>query len=159
MSLTRRSMLQALGGAPAGGNFELIGEKMLTLAEYTSTSAVEETATQINISNTDYAFGYVVITCDAAILDNYEWGMTFQSWGRLATGAILANGTAVQQEGLATLSKAQQTKNARASTAYGVYIKNNVNDVILCRKCHNESVMSKCRAGTYTVKVYGMKSL
>ena len=142
-----------------GGNFTLIGTKVFSnVSEWTDTSAYDTMDTEIGIKNTDYAWGYVVITCDTAILTSTEWGMSVAFWGRYTTnGAVYATGNAMQK-GAATLSKAAMASSTAGSSSYGVVLKSNTNTIQIQRKCHT-SACPKCRAGNYTVKVYGMTGL
>ena len=149
-----------IGNIPSGGggNFTLIGTKTLTLSEYTNQSATEETDTQIGISGTDYAFGYIVITCDGAITTTSEWGMSVALFTRYkGSSGNTGGGQAAQQSGGATLSQAAMVNNGRFTNAYGVWVKNNTSNIVICRKA--SSTYPKIRGGTYTVKVYGMTGI
>lgn len=147
--------VNAVGAIPSG-NWTLIDTKVFqNVAEYTNTSAYDEMDTGINISNTDYAWGYIVTTCDSAIEGANDWGMTVSLWGRYTSNGAIMSDYHAMQRGCATLSKASMTSAANSSAAYGVRVMNNKNTVIIGRKCH-ATACPKCRAGNYTVKVYGM---
>lgn len=149
------SAIQAIPSG-GGGNFELIGTKVFSnLSEYTDTATAETLDTEINISNTDYAWGYVTITCDSAIESSNEWGMTVALFGRYTTGPIIAFN--YQQKGSSTLSKAAMVAHA-LNAGQGVNVKTAVAKIIITRKGH-ASNLTKCRAGNYTVKVYGMTAI
>ena len=143
---------------PVHPAFTLIGEKTITLAEYTNTSAEEETDTQINISNTDYLFGVVIVTCDSAITTSTEWGMSITSFNRYkSNGNVYFDaGSNIQTKGTAILSLSQ-TSAILNNGAYGVYFTNNTTTIKIKRKA-NASGMPKIRAGNYTVKVYGLSA-
>lgn len=150
-----------IGNIPTGGasNFTLIGTKVFSnVAEYTNTSTSEEMDTQINIKDTDYAYGYVVVTCDSAITTSTEWGMTVELWGRYTSNGAVYKSQAQQQKGSATLSKSAMVTSTMGSSSYGVYLVGNKNNIVLSRKCHATSC-PKIRAGNYTVKVYGMTGI
>ena len=139
--------------------FTLIGTKVFqNVAEWTDTSNADEMDTEINIKNTDYAWGYIVVTCDSEITTTSEWGMTTCTFGRYTSnGNMYATGN-IMQKGVATLSESQMVSNTTSPSGYGVLIKNNVSTVIISRKCHATSC-PKIRAGNYTVKVYALTSL
>ena len=151
---------QAGGGAVPVNKpeFELIGTKTMALEEYTDTSTAQEIDTEINISNTDCAYGLVIITCDSAITTSTEWGMTVQNFGRYTTNGYLTNGAALQQKGTSTLSYAAMTNSTVMQNAYGVYVLYNTSTIKIARKCH-ATAMPKIRAGNYTITAYGLKSL
>ena len=138
-----------------GGNFTLIGQTTIALQEYTDTSTWENTDTQINVKDTDYAWGYVVITCDSAINSSSEWGMTVSFWGRYPSNGSLYHCGSAMQKGSSTLSKAAMVNATTGSGSYGVCINNNTTNVVISRKCHG-TACPKCRGGNYTIKVYGM---
>ena len=139
--------------------FELIGEETFSLPELTGDD-VDNYTTGINISNTNYAWLFFIVTCDTPILTNTEWGMTTQLSGRytiksLSTGCSLS----AYQKGVATLNVNELVSTTQTSPlGYGVYIPNNIDTVQVKRKC-NSSALPKIRAGNYTVKAYGLKSL
>ena len=144
----------------AGGNkvssFTLIGTKIFeNVAEYTDTTNAESMDTGINIKNTDYAWGYVVITCDTPITTTSEWGMSVCSWGRYTTNNALMSLQSSMLKGADTFSKASMVSSTAGSASYGVGILNNTSNVVLSRKCHGTGC-PKIRGGNYTVKVYGM---
>ena len=144
-----------IGNIPSG-NFTLIGTKVITnLEEYTDTATTETLDTEIDISNTDYAWGYIVVTCDSAITTSTEWGMSVCLWGRYTSNSAIMGLTCQQQKGSATLSKAAMVSASFNTSAYGVWQPANTNTVQICRKAHG-TACPKIRAGNYTVKVYGM---
>ena len=150
---------QAGGGAVPVNKpeFELIGTKTMALEEYTDTSTAQEIDTEINISNTDWAYCLVIITCDSAITTSTEWGMTVQLLGRYTTNSGIYTTAAFQQRGSSTLSFAAMVT-PTATPSYGVLVMNNKPSVIVQRACHSTGC-PKIRAGNYTVSVYGLKSL
>lgn len=140
-------------------NFELIGTKVFeNVAEYTDTSTSENMDTEININNTDYAWGYVVVTCDTPITTSNEWGMSIMFWGRYTSNNNLYSCGSAMQKGSATFSRAAMVTSTLGSASYGVGLNNNTSSVIITRKCHG-TACPKIRAGNYTVKVYGMTAL
>lgn len=150
--------IDAIPSGGGGPQWELIGTKTIALQEYTSTTTAEETDTQIDISNTDYAWFLTVITCDTAITTTSEWGMTIGFGGRYTSNGAYYNYGAGGQKGSATLSKSAMVTPSLNWSAYGVWVLNNKSSIQISRKCH-ATVCPKCRAGNYTVKVYGLKSL
>lgn len=142
----------------SGPQWDLIGTYTHEFAEYTDTTNIETTDTEINISNTDYAWGMVVITCDSAITTTTEWGMTFAIFGRYTSNSSVFSTAALQQRGSSTLSKAAMVSATFSQNAYGVWINNNTSTIVISRKCHGTGC-PKIRAGIYTVKIYGLKSL
>lgn len=143
--------------SPPPSPWTLIDTATLELQDFTSTTA-EEVATGINISDTDYEFIAVVVTCSAPISLSTEWGMSVHMVGRNSAGRVYANsGSAVQQVGKASLSFAV-AGGEQTSGSYGVYVGNNKTSIVLVRKC-DSSHITKIRGGTYTVKVYGLSSL
>ena len=159
-SLTRRAMLALRSGGGSGDSlFELIGTKVFSnVAEYSDTSTWEAMDTEINIHDTDYAWGYIVVTCDSAITTNAEWGMTVAFWGRYTSNGAVYSGGSAMQKGSATLSRAAMATSAVGSASYGIGLKNNENTIVIQRKCHAWGC-PKIRGGNYTVKVYGMKAM
>lgn len=152
--------VSAIGDIPTGGTatFELIGTYVFqNVAEYTNTSTSEEMDTDISVLNTDYAWGYVVITCDTPITTSNEWGMTVAFWGRYTSNGCISRASSAMQKGSATLSYAAMVSNSTGSDIYGVGILNNKSGglITITRKCHS-SACPKIRGGNYTVKVYGM---
>lgn len=147
-------------GYGQGGPLTLIGTKTIEgLSDYTDTSNAETHDTGIDIKNTDYAFGLIVITSDAAITTSAEWGMTVAPFGRYTSNGNIFVGGALaqlQQKGSATLSKAQMVNNTM-SVSYGVTVVSNADTVQFSRKAHGTG-MPKIRGGTYTVKVYALTS-
>lgn len=139
--------------------FTLIGEKEYTLTEYTDTSTAEETDTGIVVQTTDYLFGLIIVTCDSAITTSTEWGMSVSSFGRYrgANSDKLYWGAAcnLQTKGSASISLSANSA-TMTGNSYGVYFKNNVNNVIMIRKAASQC--PKIRAGKYTVKVYGLSA-
>lgn len=153
-----RGFVSEIGNISTGGasHWDLIGSATLTLSEFTSTTA-EETGTDIDISNTDYEFILVEVTCSAAIESATEWGMTVHLVGRLSNGRVYSNtGSAIQQVGHSSLSF-ETGGGEQVSGAYGLYVANNKTGIVLTRKC--DSHITKIRGGTYTVKVYGLNAL
>ena len=155
--------VSAIDAIPTGGTatFELIGTYVFeNVAEYTNTSTAEEMNTDISVTNTDYAWGYVVITCDSAITTATEWGMTVAFWGRYTSNGNIYRAASAMQKGSATLSYAAMVSNSLGSDSYGVGILNNKGGglITISRKCHS-SACPKIRAGNYTVKVYGMTAI
>lgn len=153
--------VSAIAAIPTGGSgiqFDLIGTTTIALQEYTDTVNGEETDTQIDISNTDYAWIVTVITCDSAITTTTEWGMTISIGGRYTSNGAYFDGTDIMQKGSATLSKAAMVNNTLGASSYGVRTLNNKNTIQMSRKCHG-TACPKCRAGNYTITVYGLKSL
>ena len=152
---------QAGGAVPVNKpEFELIGTKTMALEEYTDTSTAQEIDTEIDISNTDWAYGIVIITCDSAITTSTEWGMTAQLLGRYTSNSrvyALSTG-AFQQKGSSTLSFAAMVNVTYSNVSYGVTVLNNKSSVIVQRLCHSTGC-PKIRAGNYTVAVYGLKNL
>lgn len=139
--------------------FELIGEETFSRPELTGDDGDSYT-TGINISNTNYAWLFFIVTCDTPILTNTEWGMTTQLGGRY-TSKSHSGGYSLStfQKGVATLNVNELVSNEQASPlGYGVYIPNNIDTVQVVRK-GNSSALPKIRAGNYTVKAYGLKSL
>lgn len=141
-----------------GPNLVLIGQSTHTLEAYTNTSTSETTDTGINIKNTDYALGLVVITCDGTKTNAADWGgFSVQLFTRYTSNsAVLSSGVVWLKDN--TLSRAQMISGASTSTAYGVYISNNTNNIIFSRKAHG-TACPEVMAGTYTVKVYGFTTL
>lgn len=138
--------------------FDLIGEKTIALGDYTGETTAENTDTGINISNTDYAWGIAIITCDTPVVGANDWGASFAVWGRLKANAAVSP-SAIMQRGTSTLSFADLTSNSsQGASSYGVTIAVNASNVKIVRKCHG-TACPLCRAGNYTVKVYGLKSL
>ena len=160
-SLTRRAMLALQAGGGSGGDlFELIGEKVFeNVGEWTDASNWDFMDTLIDVKSTDYAFGFCVITCDSAITTSTEWGATIAIWSRTYSnkGTVWRFGSG-WQKGSSTLSFAAMAANPVGTTSYGVTIQDNTPTIKIARKAH-ASACPKIRAGTYTVKVYGMKSL
>lgn len=150
--------IDAIPSGGGGPQLELIGTKTIALPEYTSTSTIEETDTGINISNTDYAWFLTVITCDTAITTTSEWGMSIGFGGRYTSNGSYYAYTSGGQKGSATLSESAMVTSSIGWSAYGVWILTNKNSIWIARKCH-ATACPKCRAGNYTVKVYGLKSL
>ena len=148
----------------SGPKWELIGQSTHALTEYTDTSTVETTNTNINVQNTDYAYVLVVVTCDSEITTSSEWGMSIFLLGRYAsnTGLIsYPSGTnaGTWEKGTATLSMAALTNQMQLSgNSVGLTIKNAVGTIQIQRKA-NASACPKLRAGNYTVKAYGLASL
>jgi len=152
----RRALMTAIGGGL--DMFDLIGEATIALGDYTDTT-VETIDTGINISNTDYAWGIAIITCDTPVVGANDWGATFNSWGRYNSNASLNSGISIIQRGTATVSFADLTSSSgQTAEAYGVRISTNKPNVVIERRCH-ATACPLCRAGNYTVKVYGLKSL
>lgn len=146
-------------GYGQGGPLTLIGTKTFEgLSDYTDTSTWDVYDTNIDIKNTDYAYGLIVITSDAAITTSTEWGMTVVPFGRYTSNGNIFTGQALQQKGSATLSKAQMVSAPYAGGAYGVVVLNNTTTVKFYRKAHGTG-MPKIRGGTYTVKVYALTAL
>lgn len=138
--------------------FELIGETTIALGDYTNTTTFEETDTGINVSNTDYAWGIAIITCDTPIVGSNDWGATFALWGRYTSNANVDTGGGVMQRGTSTLSYSNLlSSSGQGAASYGVSIGPNKPNVIIRRKCH-ATACPLCRAGNYNVKVYGLKS-
>lgn len=160
MSLERRAAM--LSGRSAGGGdsvLELIGETTIPLAAWTDTANYDNVDTGINISNTDYAWGIVIITCDTPVIGANDWGATFANWGRYTSNANLNIGISMIQRGTSTASFSELTgANTTNGTSYGVAVQGNKPNVIISRKCH-ATACPLCRAGNYTVKVYGLKRL
>lgn len=153
----RRALMAAIGGGL--DMFDLIGEATFALGDYTNTTTAEETDTGINISNTDYAWGIAIITCDTPVVGANDWGATFANWGRYNSNSALYAGESIMQRGTATLSYSDlQGVSGQSATSYGVRIANNKLNVVIRRACHG-TACPLCRAGNYTVKVYGLKSL
>lgn len=148
------------GGGGGGGtsNFTLIGETVLeNLSEWTDTANADQIDTGINISNTDYAWGIIVVTCDSPITTSDEWGMSFMLFGRYLTSGNVYNPQYLQQKGSSTLSREAMVGSAAWANNYGVYAVANKPNVLLERKC--SSAIPKIRSGNYTVKVYALTSL
>jgi hypothetical protein len=139
--------------------FDLIGEATIALGDYTNTTTAEVTDTGINISNTDYVWGFVIVTCDTPVVGANDWGATFNSWGRYTINANMSNGISIMQRGTSTASFADLTSTSgQGAESYGIKVENNRSTVMISRKCH-ATACPLCRAGNYTVKVYGLKSL
>lgn len=139
--------------------FDLIGETTIALDDYTNTTTSEATDTGINISNTDYAWGIAIITCDTPVVNGTDWGASLAIWGRYTNKKAIMSGATIMQRGTSTVSFANLTSNSGAgASAYGVSLVNNTSNVVISRKCHG-TACPLCRAGNYTVKVYGLKSL
>lgn len=156
-----KGFADAIAAIPSGGGgpqWELIGTKTIALQEYTSTTTEEQTDTQINISNTDYAWLLTVITCDTAITTTSEWGMSIGFGGRYTSNGNYYNYGTGGQKGSATLSKSAMVQGSTGWGSYGVWVLNNKSSIQISRKCH-ATACPKCRAGNYTVAVYGLKSL
>ena len=145
-----------IGNIPSGGNFTLIGQATLNLEEYTNTQTDETIDTGINISNTDYAWGYITVTCDTAITTSTEWGATFAIFGRNMYKNM--NVYYLLQKGSSTLSYGALINPSSLSINQGTYIKNGTPNVTLVRRAHATN-FTKCRAGTYTIKAYGMNAI
>lgn len=138
--------------------FDLIGEANIALGDYTNTTTAENTDTGINISNTDYAWGIAIITCDTPIVGTNDWGATFTVWGRFPSNKAIS-GLSIMQRETSTASFADLTSNSgQGAESYGVHILTNKPNVVISRKCH-ATACPLCRAGNYTVRVYGLKSL
>ena len=152
------SEIEAIESVGSGPQWELIGTTTIALEEYTDDSTSEVTDTGINIQNTDWAYGIVIITCDTPITSSTEWGMTIELFERYTSNSNLMTSQAAQQKGSATLSKAGMVTNGMGTNAYGVVFGNNASTIIISRKCHS-TACPKCRAGNYTVSVYGLKSI
>lgn len=139
--------------------FDLIGETTIALDDYTDTTTSEATNTGINISNTDYAWGIAIITCDTPVVNEVDWGASLAIWGRYTSNKAIMSGDTIMQRGTSTVSFANLTSASGASaSAYGVFLVNNTSNVVFSRRCHG-TACPLCRAGNYTVKVYGLKSL
>lgn len=149
---------QAGGGAVPVNKpeFELIGTKTMALEEYTDTSTAQEIDTEINIKDTDWAWGLVIITCDSAITTSTEWGMTISTFGRHVNGNVVGETSPLQQKGVSTLSYAAVAVNMTV-VASGVTVRSGTSTIVIRRQA--STVFSKIRAGNYTVSVYGLKSL
>lgn len=145
-----------IGNIPSGGNFTLIGQATLNLEEYTNTQEDETTDTGINISKTDYAWGYITVTCDTAITTSTEWGATFAIFGRNQYKNMYAS--YYMQKGSSTLSYDALINPSSLNIGQGAYIKSGTANVTLVRRAHATN-FTKCRAGTYTIKVYGMNAI
>lgn len=146
------------GGGGGASNFTLIGETVLeNLSEWTDTSNADQIDTGINISNTDYAWGIVVVTCDSPITTADEWGMTVVLFGRYLITGNLQGAQYLQQRGSSTLSYQAMVNLTQWTNNIGVYAVANKPNVVLERKC--SSVIPKIRSGNYTVKVYALTSL
>lgn len=138
--------------------FELIGEKTIALGDYTDTTTFEYIDTDINISNTDYAWGIVIITCDTPVVGSNDWGATFALWGRFTVNSNMNTDGGSMQRGTSTLSYSDLRSNSGQSTgSYGVRLVSNKPNVVIQRKCHS-TACPLCRAGNYTIKAYGLKS-
>lgn len=153
----RRAMMQAAAAA-AGLQWELIGEKTYELQEYTDTSTSQVIDTGIAIKGTDYAWIMTVITCDTPILTNTEWGMTIAFGSRYTSNGAYSHGCTLQQRGAEPLSFADMKTNATSTGSYGVFVTNNTDKIVFARKAHATGC-PKCRAGSYSVKVYVLVSL
>lgn len=140
------------------GIMTLIGQSTIALSEYTDTANEETIDTGINISNTDYAWIFGVITCDSEISTSSEWGMTTFNGSRYTSNGSYYGVNSTMQKGSNTLSKAGMVTNAQIASAYGVWVANNTSNITLKRKCHS-SACPKCRSGNYTIKVYGLSSI
>lgn len=156
--MARRRAMMAAATAPSGPQWELIGETTIALAEYTDTTTSEIIDTGINIKDTDWAYGIVYITCDSPITTSTEWGMTVEMFQRYTSNGNLMTSVPCQQKGSATLSKAAMVTSGMGTSSYGVSISNNTANVVIGRKCLG-TACPKVRAGNYTVKVYGLKSI
>ena len=146
---------------PSGGSsaFTLIASAVFeNLSEYTDTSTVETIETNINIKNTSYAWGVVVITCDSAITTSNEWGMTVSLFGRYTSNGNICKLNSSMQKGSASLTLSGMVANTVDSGSYGVWINGNSATLSFNRKAHG-TACPKVRAGNYTVKVYGLSSL
>lgn len=144
-------------GFGQGGPLTLIGTQTFDdLPEYTDTTVEATYVTDINIKNTDYAYGLIVITSDAPITTNTEWGMTVAPFGRYTSNDCMFVNGQLQQKGSSTLSKAQMV-NGTSNNTYGVTVSSNSPNVAFSRKAHS-TAMPKIRGGTYTVKVYALTS-
>lgn len=141
-----------------GPQFVLIGQSTHTLEAYTGTSTAQTIDTGINIKNTDYALGLVVITCDGTKTNAADWGgFSVQLFTRYnSNSALMSSGVVWLKNN--TLSRAQMTANGNTSSSYGVCVPNNTNNVTFSRKAHS-TACPEVMAGTYTVKVYGITAL
>ena len=146
------------GGGGGASNFTLIGETVLeNLSEWTDTVNADQIDTGINISNTDYAWGIIVVTCDTPITTSTEWGMTVVLFGRYLTTGYLQGAQFLQQRGSSTLYREAMVGSTTWANNVGVYAVANKPNVVLERKC--SSAIPKIRSGNYTVKVYALTSL
>lgn len=153
--------ISAIGNIPTGGvgpQLELIGTDTRYLAEYTNTSTAESYTTNINIKATDYAWIVAIITCDSAITTSSEWGMSICFGGRYKSNSQFMTSSTMFQRGSATLSFSAMVNNSVSTGSYGVLAANNTQYFTYSRKCH-ATALPKIRAGNYTAKVYGIKSL
>lgn len=143
----------------SGYAWRLIESKTIALSEYTDTSTAEQTDTGIDLSNTDYAFIFVIVTCDSAITTPNEWGMSIIPYGRFVSSSSshgrLSYSTTYQQKGVEALSIQNMVNSTFISANVGVYGTSNTTKVILNRKCHATN-MPKIRGGNYTVAAYGL---
>lgn len=151
---------RALMGANIGGmKWDLIGEEIFeNVSEYTNTTTKERLITNINISNTDYAWILVIVTCDTPILTSSEWGMTMALGGRYTTNSAYNSGCSTMQKGVSTIKFSDMVSATTSAAAYGVTIPNNTSNVVLDRLCHATGC-PKIRGGNYTVRAYGLKAL
>ena len=153
------SFASALVNVPtdAGQFFELIGQTTIALSAYTDASTADTVDTGISVSDTDYAFGIVLITCDGEITTDTEWGMSMAMFGRYKTnGNVYSSSMTFGLKGAQSVSFANSS-NPTTYTNYGVWVQNNTTTIKLNRKC--ASSIPLIRGGNYTVKVYGLKSL
>ena len=151
-------LTQGTSSGGGSGAFVLIGSKVFpNVQKYTDTANTENMDTLINIANTDYAWGIVVVTCDSAITTSTEWGMTVTLWGRYTSNGNVYVNANYQQKGSSTLSKTAMVANTLNQSAYGVGVNNNSSTIKLWRKAHATGCPF-IRAGNYTVNVYGMTS-
>lgn len=143
-----------IGNIPSGGGkFELIGQWTQNLEAYTNTDTAEEIDTQINISNTDYAWGYITVICDTPITIRTEWGATFCMFGRNQFRNL--NAQYFLQKGCSTLSYSALNDSSSLNIGQGAYIKSGTGNIILCRRAHATN-FTYVRGGNYTVSAYGM---
>lgn len=151
-------MADAKGGESL---WEFLDEATLYLPKYTDTATLEETDTGIDVSNFDYAFLLAIITCDSPITQNGEWGQTVQCLGRYAGAdkrVKTATYCAMQTKGIETVKRTELSSAVEMlSGQWGVQIENNKTKIIITRKA--VGTFGLMRAGNYTVKIYGLKSL
>lgn len=139
--------------------WELIGERTIALNEYTDTANEEITDTGINIINTDYAVILTTITCDTEPTTATEWGYSVAIGGRYTTNNAYNAFTSFGYKGVRDSVDFSGVISTSANWAsYGVRVPNNTANITIGRKCHGTGC-PKIRAGNYTIKVYGLKSL
>lgn len=126
------------------------------LTDYTSTTQ-ETIDTSFSVVALPYAYLLAIITSDAAITDNMEWGCSVQVFGRFVPSGNTHTGNACLLRGVQTLNFSEMPNSTVNTNSYGVWITSNRSVIQIARQCHTTAMM-KVRGGNYTIKLYGLKS-